>query len=268
MSDNLHINADRFSGFADVYESVRPQMPRYAIETVKRYLGKNPDVVVDLGCGTGLSTLVWVGTSDRIIGVDPSLDMISIAREKAKNIQSVEFMQGFADSTNLADACTDAVICSQSFHWMEPQSTLREVNRILKPNGIFLTLDCDWPPVCNLEAEVEYNKLFDLVEEKEATDPSIRSTFRKWAKEKHLSNIKNSGYFAYAREIVFANRELCTAGRFIGLARSQGSLQSVLKRAPEVVSLPLKEFETAIKDIFGQYKLEIDFCYRMRIGIK
>lgn len=42
-------NADRFTGFADVYDSARPSVPFYPVQMVVNYLGKTPDRVVDLG---------------------------------------------------------------------------------------------------------------------------------------------------------------------------------------------------------------------------
>jgi ubiquinone/menaquinone biosynthesis C-methylase UbiE len=268
MDKNNQINADRFLGFADIYDDARPQCPQYVIDIIKKYLGHNPNLVVDLGCGTGLSTLIWNGISNKTIGIEPSVDMLTVARKKAENMQSVEFIQAFANSTGLADTCADVVTCSQAFHWLEPQSTLHEVNRILKPNGIFVVYDCDWPPVCNWKAELAYKKLAHLVTEIETTNHSIKDTFIRWNKGNHLTNIKNSGYFTFVREIVFANRELCTAERFIAIILSQGSVQAILKKQPETISIQLDEFETEIKDIFKDKEFEIDFCYRMRVGVK
>ena len=59
-------------------------MPRYPVEVVRRYLGRNPETVVNLGCGTGLSTRVWEAVSDRVIGVEPSGDMLAVAQEKRR----------------------------------------------------------------------------------------------------------------------------------------------------------------------------------------
>lgn len=65
-------NADRFSGFADIYENARPKVPRYPVDVICRYLGGAPRLVVDMGCGTGLSSEVWQGVSERIIGIESS----------------------------------------------------------------------------------------------------------------------------------------------------------------------------------------------------
>ncbi|WP_313581607.1 hypothetical protein [Lacrimispora sp.] len=68
-------NKDRFLGFADVYEQARPEMPGYPIEIITRYLNKKANIVVDLGCGSGLSTTAWKNHCNAIIGIEPSDDM-------------------------------------------------------------------------------------------------------------------------------------------------------------------------------------------------
>lgn len=136
-------NADRFKGFAAVYDDARPRMPEYVPETITRYLNHKPDIVVDLGCGTGLSTLIWDGRCHRAIGIEPSEDMLKAAMEKTSN--TISFIRAFASDTTLERETADAVVCSQSFHWMEPAETLREIDRILKPGGVFATVDCVLP---------------------------------------------------------------------------------------------------------------------------
>lgn len=263
---DLTKNAERFCGFADVYDQARPHMPHKAIEIICRYLGSTPELAVDLGCGTGLSTQVWRGNCGRVIGVEPSGDMLAVARKKADN--QISFMQAYAHQTGLPDTCADAVICSQSFHWMEPRETLREVDRILRPGGVFATVDCDWPPVTLWQAEQAYMALYDKVKTIERTAPEIKNTFVRYSKDEHLKNIQGSGYFRYARELVFSSTEKCTAKRFANLILSQGSLQAILKRSPEVIEEDVEQFRRTVAELFGEGEFEIDFCYRMRVGIK
>jgi len=265
MNDAMK-NADRFTGFADIYEQVRPQMPLHSVEIITRYFGGKLDLVVDMGCGTGLSTLIWKGCCERVIGIEPNDDMLTVARQKSD--ANISFIKAFAHETGLHSDCADVVVCSQSFHWMDPVLTLKEVDRILKKNGMFATIDCDWPPVCNWRAEKAYSELFDKVSRVEKQNSNLNNSYFRWDKNGHLQKIKNSGYFRYAREIVFDNAESCDAERFIGLALSQGGLQNILKNSPELIERDLKEFTKTIKDLFGGREFEIFFNYRMRIGVR
>lgn len=268
MEQDAHKNADRFLGFADVYDRARPKCPDKVKEIILTYLGKSPSVVVDLGCGTGLSTTIWSDVSNKVIGIEPSNDMIKLAREKASDLENVSYVSGFSDSTGLENSSADIVTCSQSFHWMNPETTLNEVSRILKEGGVFAVYDCDWPPVCNWKAEFEYAKLFEKVSEIESRHTDIQSHSVKFDKESHLANIKNSRFFRYVREIVFSNTETCNAERFIGIALSQGGLQSIIKSNADEISPSILAFTERIEDVFGTSEFEIDFCYRMRIGVK
>lgn len=268
MKENLQLNADRFLGFADVYDNARPKCPEKVKEIILKYLGGIPSIVVDLGCGTGLSTTIWSGVSGKVIGIEPSPDMIQVAREKSAVLDNVIFISAFSNNTGLEDRYADIITCSQSFHWMNPETTLNEVSRILKKDGVFAVYDYDWPPVCNLEVELEYNKLFDKVKEFELTHLDIKDSFTRWDKNNHLLNIKNSGHFRYVREVVFSNSEICNAQRFISIALSQGGLQAIIKANIDEINPLLLSFQERIIDIFGNNELKIDFCYRMRIAVK
>lgn len=259
------INSNRFLGFAQLYENNRPTIPNQACDIVLNYLEHKPNQIVDLGCGTGLSTMVWLDRCNNIIGIDPNEEMLSIAKRKSDD---VSFIKAYSDDTILPNYSTDIVICSQSFHWMNPTDTLKEVNRILKSNGVFATVDCDWPPVCNLEAELAYSQLLNKVRFIELENNDIFKTFQRWNKDKHLKNIKQSGYFRYCREIVFVNKAKCNADRFIGIALSQGGLQMILKTQPDLIENDIELFEKKIKSIYGDSEFDISFCYRMRIGVK
>jgi len=268
MIEDLKINADRFSGFADVYDNARPKCPEKVKDIILKYSVQQPSVVVDIGCGTGLSTLIWSEISKEVIGVEPSTDMINIAKQKSVGLNNVRYISGFSDKIGLEDNSVDIVTCSQSFHWMNPETTLNEVSRILKGRGVFAVYDCDWPPVCNWEAEKEWNILFEKVREFEQARPELKNNYKSWPKDKHLQNIESSGIFQYVREVVFSNSEECDAKRFISIALSQGGLQSILKAGISEFEPYLRRFEESVNSILGNDKFAIDFCYRMRIGVK
>lgn len=84
----------------------------------------------------------------------------------------------------------------------------------------------------------------------------------------HLANMQSSGCFRFVREVVFSNTESCTAERFIQLAVSQGGLQSILQTEPGLIEEKRIGFRYQVTHAFGEGESGIDFCYRMRIGIK
>jgi ubiquinone/menaquinone biosynthesis C-methylase UbiE len=224
--------------------------------------------VVDLGCGTGLSTVIWSDNSKNVIGVEPNDDMLKTASENSAPYKNIFFKKAFSNDTGIEDKFADIVTCSQSFHWMEPESTIKEIARILKTGGIFAVYDCDWPPVFRYDTDSEYEKLFEMVNKIEDENPQLKNNYVRWNKDRHLQNIKQSGEFRYAREIVFANEEACNADRYIGIAMSQGGLRGILKYKPELIEPHLDRFIKAVKAAFEDKTCNISFCYRMRLGVK
>ena len=142
---------ERFLGYADTYDEGRPKLPGKAIEILKLYIDNDIETIVDIGCGTGLSTEVCTLYAKNVIGVEPSKDMLSKARTKEN--EKLKFVQGYGEKTGLENNSADIVICSQAFHWMDPIPTIKEAYRILKKGGIFAVIDADYPPIINKELE-------------------------------------------------------------------------------------------------------------------
>jgi len=260
-------NIERFSGFADLYDAHRPQPPALVREIIKRYLNHAPGTVVDLGCGTGLSTFIWRGEAREVIGIDPNEDMLKIANSKAAEGHDISFRIGNSNKTGLANECADVITCSQSFHWMEPSSTIAEAARVLSHGGVFAVYGCDWPPTADWIAEKEYKRLIKKCNEV-LMDLPVQEKAKQWGKQGHYGNVKESGKFRFVKEIVFHNWEKSDSKRFIGLALSQSNLQSAMKRDPTGIHEELESFRKIVNERFGMSVLEIMFSYRMILGVK
>ncbi|MBV8225540.1 MAG: methyltransferase domain-containing protein [Verrucomicrobia bacterium] len=91
-------NVARFTGFADIYEKYRPIPPAIIADLLLQLAGMDrADHVVDLGCGTGLSMLIWLNNTGRLTGVEPSPDMCAVAKERvgcSSTTTQVEFIAG------------------------------------------------------------------------------------------------------------------------------------------------------------------------------
>jgi ubiquinone/menaquinone biosynthesis C-methylase UbiE len=73
----------------------------------------------------------------QVVGLDISQSFVEIARSKAKEAGvAVEFCQGNASAMPLSANTFDLIICRAAFkNFSEPLQALREMYRVLKPNG-------------------------------------------------------------------------------------------------------------------------------------
>jgi len=97
--------------------------------------------VLDVGCGTGISSFVaarYVGSRGQVIGIDISKRMVEVAREKASAAcrPNVQFIVRPAEKNRLADDLFDAVICNFSLHLFDDErAALKEMIRVTRPGG-------------------------------------------------------------------------------------------------------------------------------------
>ena len=270
---NHQSNVDRFLGFQELYDAHRPAAPQKVKELLTLYLGKKPELVVDVGCGTGLSTFIWDGSAGRVIGLEPNPDMRLKAEEKLGAAEpsgtAFSFRAGYSNDLGLADGEADMITCSQAFHWMEPVSTLKEFGRVLAPGGVFGAYDCDWPPSIGWEAEQAYGELIAKAVKILNRLVPPQESVKQLDKSEHLARMKKSGVFRFVKEIVFHNEERCDAARIIGMAMSQGGIQSVLKLgAADELREELEQFRKTTEESLGSETRLVPLGYRLRLGVK
>jgi len=101
---------------------------------------------VDLGTGPGTLS-VELGRllpEAKIIGIDPSSEMLEIARMNAheSGISNFETRTGRAEEMPVEANSADLVVSQFSLHeWENPQKGLSEVFRVLRPGGSFVVRD-------------------------------------------------------------------------------------------------------------------------------
>jgi SAM-dependent methyltransferase len=251
-------------GFAAGYDSHRPSPPAALLDILcLEAQVERPQLVVDFGSGTGLSTRAWAERADEVVGVEASPEMCAQA-EAATARENIRFVQAYAQDTGLPAAMADVVTCSQSFHWMEAEPTLAEAVRILRPGGVFAAYDYDWPPVVHWEVEAAFEELLVRV-------GRLRSGPRgriRYSKEGHLERIRASGHFRHAREVVLHSREQGSAERIVGMALSLGPMVVLLQEGTSEEEIGLAALREAAVRALGENEVEMFLGYRVRLGVK
>jgi SAM-dependent methyltransferase len=263
-------NREYFSGQAEVYDAHRPRPPA-VIPDMLTQLARTPRprLVVDLGSGTGLSTFIWADRAEAVVGIEPNADMRTVAEARKAahaNAVTVRFQGGIAAQTGLPDGCADIVTCSQSLHWMEPESTLAEVARILRSGGVFAAYDYHRSPTMDWEAEEALAAFWTQVDMVEKAHGLPRR--QRWSKEEHLQRMRASGRFHYVRETWVHSIEMGNAERLVGLARSHGSIGVLLREGLSEAEIGLDALRVAAERTLGDEARPWFLSYTVRIGIK
>jgi len=97
------------------------------------------DVVLDVGCGAGLDTILAAGRAAKVIGVDFSLAMLQRAQlcmKEARLEGSVTLLRAEAQSLPLLDASIDVALVNGLFN-LNPfrEQVFLELARVLRPGG-------------------------------------------------------------------------------------------------------------------------------------
>ncbi|PRY16122.1 class I SAM-dependent methyltransferase [Kineococcus rhizosphaerae] len=130
---DLAAHARSFGAAAGEYARARPGYPDDAVD----FLVAGARRVLDLGAGTGKFTASLVARGLDVVAVEPSPQMLA----ELRSTLDVEAHEGSAEATGLPDACVDAVVVAQAWHWVDPARAVPEVARVLRPGG---TLGLVW----------------------------------------------------------------------------------------------------------------------------
>jgi len=113
------------------------------------------DTILDLGCGEGRHVIsAYVEADVHSIGVDLSLDDLKTTRERFADYaepdneaKSFGLSSASALALPFADNTFDKIICSEVLeHIPDYRSALREIERVLKPGGLFCaSVPRRWP---------------------------------------------------------------------------------------------------------------------------
>jgi SAM-dependent methyltransferase len=109
--------------------------------------------ILELGCGTGSFTGELARSGADVIAIDVSPELLEIARANS-SAPNVRYEIQNAYALTYSDATFDSIVGSSILHHLEIEEALREIYRVLKPNG---TIYFTEPNMLNPQIAIQKN---------------------------------------------------------------------------------------------------------------
>jgi SAM-dependent methyltransferase len=123
------------------WNEVDPRFAPVVDAVIARAALKTGERVLDLGTGTGAvaaRAVAAVGPSGSVLAIDPSAEMVGMARRRAakSGIRSFQVEVGTAEAIPAEDGSFDAALASLSLMYaIDRAAAAREIARVLRPRG-------------------------------------------------------------------------------------------------------------------------------------
>jgi ubiquinone/menaquinone biosynthesis C-methylase UbiE len=138
---------EKFEGFAKYYDQFMLKLVNYPLWVdyiIKIFKEQHliPKAILDIACGTGIPSLLLAKKGYRIIGIDNSLPMLEVFKEKiAKTNYDIQIVQSDIRNFSIPEKADAAISLYDSINYLltedDLKSCLKCVFDSLNPNGIF-----------------------------------------------------------------------------------------------------------------------------------
>ncbi len=124
------------------YAAARPFVHPHILQRVCTLIGCDRfGAVLDVGCGTGQSTVALAEISTAAIGIDPSAAMLA----HTPALENVEYRIGTAEQIPLESETVELITVGLAWHWFDAARFLSEVQRVLQPGGWLVLYNSAFP---------------------------------------------------------------------------------------------------------------------------
>ena len=130
---------------ASYYHQFRPSYPDTLVDRILSFHNEvstnELDTLVEVGCGTGIATKLFMDHFKKCIATDPSSRMLECAKNTFPKDSNVTFKiakgEDLMEDGEITLNSVDMVIGAQSIHWCDFDLLFEQIHKILKPNGTF-----------------------------------------------------------------------------------------------------------------------------------
>jgi SAM-dependent methyltransferase len=121
--------AESFGEDAARYDRTRPRYPDEMIAAILDATDPHRDVL-DVGCGTGISSVPFAAAGCTVLGVEPDPRMAAVARHKGIQVEESTF-----EAWDARGRVFDLVVAGQTWHWVDPVAGAHRAAGVLRPHG-------------------------------------------------------------------------------------------------------------------------------------
>jgi SAM-dependent methyltransferase len=115
MATPMHEQRNRAESFGEdpeLYDRVRPTYP---VQLIDDLMSDEPADVIDVGCGTGIVSRLFLARGCRVLGVEVDERMAEYARSTGVNVEVGRF-----ETWDPKGRDFDLLVSGQAWHWVEP----------------------------------------------------------------------------------------------------------------------------------------------------
>ncbi|MFI7353312.1 class I SAM-dependent methyltransferase [Streptomyces avidinii] len=214
--------ARSFDAAAALYAAHRPGYPPALLDAVEALAGRPlaGARVADVGAGTGIATALLHERGAEVVAVEPGDGM---AAEFRRAHPGIPIVRGDGDRLPLATGAFDLLTYAQAWHWTDPDRSVPEARRVLRPGGALAIWwnDADATVPWIAEQEARLRDFFEVAGETHRTLPEGLDGFttrsvtwsRRITLDDHLANLASHSAFlvlgeARTRAYLAGEREL------------------------------------------------------------
>ncbi len=128
-----------FGSAAKTYAEARREFPEEVMAYFWSLMKVRNPKILDVGCGTGISTRQLARHMTPVSGLDRDSEMIRQAEKEDKG--DIRYFVSPVDKMPFEAGVFDGVTAFSAFHWFTDEESMGEIKRVMKNDGVFFAVN-------------------------------------------------------------------------------------------------------------------------------
>lgn len=230
------------------YALYRPKYPNLLFESISKNIIGKKIKAIDVGAGTGISSIQLTEYFDEVIAVEPDRKLAGFMKETISN-EKIEIIEGDFNSLEIQKEGADIINCSSSFHWLNVNKFFEKSEFSLRRGGAVSINMTNMFPVFENELHqkiaLEFNEVWI-----HHCHPNLDCLIDLNILIKRITNISN---FSKPLRTTIDNLQILKVDEIIGFFSSLSYFDSYIKTLGEKGKL---EYLKRLQGIFEKHSQE------------